>query len=107
MRAVRRTFHCLSGQEQTHLSIGNVGDSYDKAMVDSIIGLFKTEVIRPGGTWGSIEAVDLAMLVRVDWFNNWGRLGLIGDISPVTLEQAHPDSMDAPVIAAGLNNKDP
>jgi transposase InsO family protein len=85
--------------------VGSVGDSYDNAMDESIIGLFKTEVIRPGGPWRSLEAVEYATLEWVDWFNNRRLLGPIGDIPPVELEQAYYDSLDAPAMAAGLNQR--
>jgi putative transposase len=50
-------------------SIGSVGDSYD-AMAESIIGLFKTEVIRCQGPWRNRDAVEMATLEWVDWYNN-------------------------------------
>jgi putative transposase len=51
-------------------SIGSVGDSYDNAMAESIIGLFKTEVIRCQGPWHNRDAVEMATLEWVDWCNN-------------------------------------
>ena len=48
-------------------SIGSVGDSYDNAMAESIIGLFKTELIRRKGPWRGLDAVELATLEWVDW----------------------------------------
>lgn len=84
-------------------SVGSVGDSYDNAMAESVIGLFKTEVIRPGGPWRNLETVEYATLEWVDWFNNRRLLGPIGDIPPVEFEQAYHDSLEAPAVAAGLN----
>jgi transposase InsO family protein len=84
-------------------SVGSVGDSYDNAMAESIIGLFKTEVIRPSGPWRNLETVEYATLEWVDWFNNLRLLGPIGDIPPVELEQAYYDSLEAPAVAVGLN----
>ena len=84
-------------------SVGSTGDSYDNAMAESIIGLCKTEVIRPGGPWRSIEGVEYATLEWVDWFNNRRLLGPIGDIPPVELEQTYYDTLEAPAMAAGLN----
>ena len=43
-------------------SVGSVGDSYDNALAESVIGLFKTEVIRRRGPWRSLEAVEFATL---------------------------------------------
>jgi transposase InsO family protein len=51
-------------------SVGSVGDSYDNALAETVIGLFKTEVIHRRGPWRSLEAVEFATLEWVDWFNN-------------------------------------
>jgi transposase InsO family protein len=51
-------------------SVGSVGDSYDNALAETVIGLFKTEVIHRRGPWRSFEAVEFATLEWVDWFNN-------------------------------------
>jgi transposase len=52
-------------------SVGSVGDSYDNALAESIIGLYKTEVIRRRGPWRDLEAVEFATLNWVHWFNHW------------------------------------
>jgi transposase InsO family protein len=67
-------------------SVGSQGDAYDNALAESVIGLFKTEVIRRQGPWRSLEAVELATLVWVDWFNMRRLLGPIGDIPPAECE---------------------
>jgi putative transposase len=67
-------------------SIGSVGDSYDNAMAESIIGLFKTELIRPQGPWRSLDAVELATLEWADWYNNRRIFEAIGDIPPAEAE---------------------
>ncbi len=51
-------------------SVGSVGDSYDNAMAETVIGLYKTEVIRRRGPWRNLECVEFATLGWVDWFNN-------------------------------------
>ena len=51
-------------------SVGSVGDSYDNALAETVIGLFKTEVIHRRGPWRSFEAVEFATLEWVDWFNH-------------------------------------
>ena len=51
-------------------SVGSRGDAYDNALAESVIGLFKTEVIQRKGPWRSLEAVEFATLVWVDWFNH-------------------------------------
>ena len=50
-------------------SVGSVGDAYDNALAESVIGLFKTEVIRRRGPWRNLESVGYATLEWVDWFN--------------------------------------
>lgn len=43
-------------------SVGSVGDSYDNALAETIIGLYKTEVIHRRGPWRHLEAVEYATL---------------------------------------------
>ena len=70
-------------------SVGSVGDSYDNAMAESIIGLFKTELIYRRGPWRSLDAVELATLEWVDWYNNRRLFEAIGDIPPAEAEANH------------------
>jgi putative transposase len=67
-------------------SVGSVGDSYDNALAETVIGLYKTEVIHRRGPWRSVEAVELATLEWVDWFNNRRLLEPIGNIPPAEAE---------------------
>jgi putative transposase len=67
-------------------SVGSRGDSYDNAMAESIIGLFKTEVIRRRGPWRHVEAVEFATLEWVDWFNHRRLLEPIGYVPPAEYE---------------------
>ena len=67
-------------------SVGSVGDSYDNALAESVIGLFKTEVIRRRGPWRSLQTVEFATLEWVDWFNNRRLLEPIGNIPPSEAE---------------------
>ena len=67
-------------------SVGSQGAAYDNALAESVIGLFKTEVIRRKGPWRTLEAVEFATLVWVDWFNLRRLLGPIGDIPPAEFE---------------------
>jgi putative transposase len=68
-------------------SVGSVGDSYDNALAESIIGLFKTEVIHHRGPWKNLETVEYAALEWVDWFNDRRLLEPIGSIPPAELKQ--------------------
>jgi transposase InsO family protein len=83
-------------------SVGSVGDSYDNALAETIIGLFKTEIIRRRGPWRHIEHVEFATLQWVDWFNNRRLLGPIGNIPPVEFEQLYYRSQETPAMVAGL-----
>ena len=67
-------------------SVGSRGDSYDNALAETIIGLFKTEVIRLNGPWRHLEAVEFATLDWVDWFNHRRLLEPIGDVPPAEYE---------------------
>ena len=67
-------------------SVGSQGDAYDNALAESVIGLYKTEVIRRKGPWRSLEAVEFATLAWVDWFNMRRLLGPIGDVPPAEFE---------------------
>jgi putative transposase len=70
-------------------SVGTTGDSYDNALAESIIGLFKAEVIHRRGPWRSVDNVEYATLEWVDWFNNRRLLGPIGDVPPIEFEEAY------------------
>jgi transposase InsO family protein len=83
-------------------SVGSVGDSYDNALAESIIGLFKTEVINRRGPWRTLESVEYATLEWVDWFNNRRLLEPIGNIPPAEAEAAYYQEQDVHAIMAGL-----
>jgi putative transposase len=70
-------------------SVGSVGDSYDNAAAESLIGLFKTELIRRRGPWRGLDHVELATLEWVDWFNNRRLHSACGDVPPAEYEQQH------------------
>jgi transposase InsO family protein len=84
-------------------SVGSVGDSYDNALAETIIGLFKTEVIRHCGPWRNLEEVEFAVLEWVDWFNHRRLLSSIGDIPPAELEARYYEAQERPAKAVGLN----
>ena len=67
-------------------SVGSRGDSYDNALAETVIGLFKTEVIRRRGPWRHLEAVEFATLEWVDWFNTRRLLEPIGYVPPAEYE---------------------
>jgi putative transposase len=67
-------------------SVGSRGDSYDNALAESVIGLFKTELIQRQGPWRQLEAVEFATLAWVDWFNTRRLLEPIGYVPPAEYE---------------------
>jgi len=69
-------------------SVGSVGDSYDNALAESIIGLFKTEVINFLGPWKSMAQVEWETLQWVSWCNNEGLHSAIGHRPPKEVEEA-------------------
>ena len=83
-------------------SVGSVGDSYDNALAETVIGLYKAEVIRTRGPWRGIDAVEYATLEWVDWFNNRRLLEPIGYVPPAEYEQAYYRSIQAPAVVAGV-----
>ncbi len=83
-------------------SVGSVGDSYDNALAETVIGLYKTEVIVRGGPWRSLEAVEFATLAWVDWFNHRRLLEPIGYVPPAEYEEAYYQRQEAPATLAGV-----
>lgn len=81
-------------------SVGSVGDSYDNALAETINGLYKTEVIWRRGPWRTIDAVEYATLVWVDWFNNRRLLEPIGYVPPAEFEEAYYRGQQSQAIAA-------
>jgi putative transposase len=83
-------------------SVGSRGDSYDNALAESVIGLFKTEVIQRKGPWRHLEAVEFATLNWVDWFNTRRLLEPIGYMPPAEYEARYYDQLrDATTIDNG------
>jgi putative transposase len=70
-------------------SIGTVADSYDNALAESVIGLYKTECVRPDGPWRGVDDLELATMSWVHWFNCSRLHGAIGHVPPVEYEAAH------------------
>ena len=68
-------------------SVGSTGDSYDNALAETIIGLYKAELIRHRGPWHSVALVEAATAWWVGWFNNRRLYRPLGDIPPAEYEQ--------------------
>ena len=82
-------------------SVGSVGDSYDNALAESVIGLYKTEVIGRRGPWKGFDDVEYATLEWVDWFNHRRILEPLGDIPPAEYEATYY-RQTSPADQAGL-----
>ena len=70
-------------------SVGSCGDSYDNALAESVIGLYKTELIYRRGPWKTLEHVEFATLEWVDWFNQRRLLEPIGYLPPAEYERRY------------------
>ncbi|MGW2512366.1 IS3 family transposase [Streptomyces scopuliridis] len=70
-------------------SIGSVGDAYDNALMESTIGLFKTELIKPGRPWKTLSQVELATAEWIAWYCHRRLHGEIGHVPPVEYEANH------------------
>ena len=73
-------------------SIGTVGDSYDNALAESLIGLYKTECVHFDGPWRTVDELELATLLWVDWYNTTRLHSSIGYTTPVAHEKAYWDN---------------
>jgi transposase InsO family protein len=70
-------------------SVGSRGDSYDNALAETVIGLYKTEVIRRRGPWRNLEEVEFATLEWVAWYNQDRLLEPLGYVPPAEFEEAY------------------
>lgn len=72
-------------------SVGSVGDSYDNALAETTIGLYKTELINRKGPWRTPEQVELATLEYIDWWNYRRLHEGIGHVPPAGKEAIYYD----------------
>jgi putative transposase len=70
------------------------------ALAETVIGLFKTEVIHRRGPWRSFESVEFATLEWVDWYNNRRLLESIGNVPPAEAEAAYHVQLEVTPMAA-------
>ena len=63
-------------------SVGSRGDSYDNALAESVIGLYKAELVRRKGPWRGLDDLEYATLEWVDWFNHRRLFSAIGCVPP-------------------------
>ncbi len=83
-------------------SVGSIGDSYDNAFAESVIGAFKTEVIRQKGQWKSIDDMEFATLDWVCWYNEKRLYEPLGHIPPAEFQQMYYQNQSG-LVGAGLN----
>ena len=92
-------------------SVGSKGDSYDNALAETINGLYKAELIHRRGPWKTREAVELATLEWVSWFNHHRLLGPLGYIPPAEAEEnywrAREDLAQEPKVTADHQRTQP
>lgn len=69
-------------------SIGTVGDALDNALMESAIGLYKTELIARRGPWRDLAHVEMETAGYVRWFNHRRIHSAIGDVTPAEAEAA-------------------
>ena len=84
-------------------SVGSRGDSYDNALAETTIGLFKTEEIHRNGPWRSIEAVEFATLTWVAWYNTIRLMEPLGYLSPAEFEAQFAARPLPELAEVGLN----
>jgi len=84
-------------------SVGSVGDSYDNALAEAVIGLYKKELIRRKGPWHNLDHVEFETLTWVSWFNSHRLLEPIGYIPPAEFEAAYYRNQPSLAVAAGVN----
>lgn len=84
-------------------STGAVGSSHDNALAESIIGLYKTELIKARRPWKGFDDLEIATAEWVDWFNHRRPFEYCDDLTPVEAEQAHYAHHQTPATA-GVSN---
>jgi putative transposase len=70
-------------------SAGTVGDAYGNALAETVIGLYKAELIKPRAPWRTAGQAEVATLHYIDWFNHRRLFEACGDIPPAELEAAY------------------
>jgi len=80
-------------------SIGTVGDSFDNALAESVVGLYKTECVWHDGPWRDVHHLELGTCDWVSWFNTSRLHAAIGDVPPIEYEAAHHAAAQQPEVA--------
>ena len=80
-------------------SVGSKGDSYDNALAESVNSLYKAELIRRRRSWRTVEEVELATAVWVQWWNESRLHSACGDIPPAEFEEAYHRQLETTAAA--------
>lgn len=81
-------------------SVGSRGDSYDNALAESVIGLYKAELSARGGPWLNVDGVELATARWVDFWTTRRLHSACGDVPPAEFEAAYDSGLQAATVAA-------
>ena len=84
-------------------SVGSAGDAYDNALAESVIGLYKAEVIHRRGPWRGFDDIEYATLEWVAWFNTQRLLAPLGYVPPAEYEEQFYRDRAAHTAAVALN----
>ena len=84
-------------------SVSRIGNSYDNAIAETVIGLFKTELIWQRGSWRNVHAVEFATL-EWGWFNNRCPLGPISNIPSAEAEARYYEQLNELAMSLAQTN---
>ncbi|OPG12495.1 integrase core domain-containing protein [Microbispora sp. GKU 823] len=79
-------------------SVGSRGDRYDNALAESIIGLYKTDLIHRRRPWNGLDDVEIATMEWVDWYNNRRLHSACNDPPPAEFETRYPTQIDPDIL---------
>jgi putative transposase len=75
-------------------SVGSRGDSFDNALAESTIGLYKAELIATRGPWIGPQKVEQETLAYIHWYNERRLHGACRDVPPAEFEAAYYRNRD-------------
>ena len=81
-------------------SVGSVGDSYDNALAESIIGLYKSELIHREGPWRNVDRLEFRTFEWIYWWNHGRLFTPIGYVPPAEFEEQYYEKQGGPKRAA-------
>jgi putative transposase len=84
---------------QAVVSVGSRGDSYDNALAESVIGLFKAELVKKRAPWRTVDQLELATARWVEWWNQRRLHGALGHLPPTEFEAAYHHQLDGGAVA--------